>query len=178
MRRTRHQQRCATSFRIAQQVRGKRFYKLVACNRKDPRDGKHMEVLGSLPAPDFFPICHCGFWPTDRIRRSERTIRCLLSRRKVKETQPLGQIRYIISCYGCAAGRLRVSASPAGLVALRPAPAMRKGTPRSYNSKSVQGVKEIRLRFSRVPSQYLCRRASSTEENDFIGFFIKISDRK
>merc|ERR1712146_801824 len=28
-------------------VRGRRFFKLVACNQRDPRDGKHMEVLGS-----------------------------------------------------------------------------------------------------------------------------------
>ncbi|CBZ50645.1 30s ribosomal protein S16, related [Neospora caninum Liverpool] len=28
-------------------VKGKRFYKIVAANQRDPRDGKHMEVLGS-----------------------------------------------------------------------------------------------------------------------------------
>lgn len=28
-------------------LRGRRFYRLVACNQRDPRDGKHMEVLGS-----------------------------------------------------------------------------------------------------------------------------------
>eukprot|EP00397_Hematodinium_sp_SG-2012_P067243 GEMP01103567.1.p2 GENE.GEMP01103567.1~~GEMP01103567.1.p2 ORF type:complete len:138 (+),score=8.44 GEMP01103567.1:151-564(+) len=28
-------------------VKGKRFYKLIACNRRDPMKGKHMEVLGS-----------------------------------------------------------------------------------------------------------------------------------
>lgn len=36
--------------KIRQQVagtRGRRFLKLVACNQRDPRDGKHMEVLGS-----------------------------------------------------------------------------------------------------------------------------------
>ncbi|CAE8589389.1 unnamed protein product [Polarella glacialis] len=35
---------------IRQQVagtRGRRFYKLVACNQRDPQNGKHMEVLGS-----------------------------------------------------------------------------------------------------------------------------------
>ncbi|CAK9011795.1 unnamed protein product [Durusdinium trenchii] len=36
--------------KIRQQVvgtRGRRFFKLVACNQKDPQQGKHMEVLGS-----------------------------------------------------------------------------------------------------------------------------------
>eukprot|EP00928_Gymnodinium_smaydae_P054289 TRINITY_DN38094_c0_g1_i1.p1 TRINITY_DN38094_c0_g1~~TRINITY_DN38094_c0_g1_i1.p1 ORF type:complete len:152 (-),score=22.81 TRINITY_DN38094_c0_g1_i1:45-500(-) len=36
--------------RIRMQVagtRGRRFYKLVACNQRDPPKGKHMEVLGS-----------------------------------------------------------------------------------------------------------------------------------
>lgn len=28
-------------------LRGRRFYRLVACNQRDPRDGKHMEVIGS-----------------------------------------------------------------------------------------------------------------------------------
>mmetsp|Transcript_17555 Transcript_17555/g.40639 ORF Transcript_17555/g.40639 Transcript_17555/m.40639 type:complete len:152 (-) Transcript_17555:10-465(-) len=28
-------------------TKAKRFYKVVACNQRDPRDGKHMEVLGS-----------------------------------------------------------------------------------------------------------------------------------
>ena len=28
-------------------LRGRRFYRLVAANQRDPRDGKHMEVLGS-----------------------------------------------------------------------------------------------------------------------------------
>merc|ERR1719379_1744333 len=28
-------------------TRGRRFFKIVACNQRDPRDGKHMEVLGS-----------------------------------------------------------------------------------------------------------------------------------
>ena len=35
---------------IRQQVvgtKGRRFFKLVACNQKDPQQGKHMEVLGS-----------------------------------------------------------------------------------------------------------------------------------
>mmetsp|Transcript_108203 Transcript_108203/g.304880 ORF Transcript_108203/g.304880 Transcript_108203/m.304880 type:complete len:152 (-) Transcript_108203:101-556(-) len=35
---------------IRQQVSGtraRRFFKIVACNQRDPRDGKHMEVLGS-----------------------------------------------------------------------------------------------------------------------------------
>ncbi|KAF8819131.1 putative 30S ribosomal protein S16 [Cardiosporidium cionae] len=30
-----------------QGIRGKRFYKIVAANQRDPRDGKHIEVLGS-----------------------------------------------------------------------------------------------------------------------------------
>ncbi|KAF8820980.1 putative 30S ribosomal protein S16 [Cardiosporidium cionae] len=30
-----------------QGIRGKRYYKIVAANQRDPRDGKHMEVLGS-----------------------------------------------------------------------------------------------------------------------------------
>ncbi|EEQ99549.1 hypothetical protein Pmar_PMAR027165, partial [Perkinsus marinus ATCC 50983] len=25
--------------------KGRRFYRMVACNQKDPRNGKHMEVL-------------------------------------------------------------------------------------------------------------------------------------
>ncbi|CAL1164799.1 unnamed protein product [Cladocopium goreaui] len=36
--------------RIRQQVvgtKGRRFFKLVACNQKDKQNGKHMEVLGS-----------------------------------------------------------------------------------------------------------------------------------
>mmetsp|Transcript_55327 Transcript_55327/g.103795 ORF Transcript_55327/g.103795 Transcript_55327/m.103795 type:complete len:152 (-) Transcript_55327:85-540(-) len=36
--------------KIRQQVvgtRGRRFFKLVACNQRDPQNGKHMEVLGS-----------------------------------------------------------------------------------------------------------------------------------
>eukprot|EP00922_Rhytidocystis_sp_ex-Travisia-forbesii_P016852 GHVS01025157.1.p1 GENE.GHVS01025157.1~~GHVS01025157.1.p1 ORF type:complete len:187 (+),score=28.95 GHVS01025157.1:141-701(+) len=33
-------------------VKRKRFYKIVAANQRDPRDGKHMEVLGSyVPKP-------------------------------------------------------------------------------------------------------------------------------
>lgn len=28
-------------------LRGRRFYRMVACNQRDPRDGKHMEVIGS-----------------------------------------------------------------------------------------------------------------------------------
>ncbi|KAF4653371.1 Trafficking protein particle complex subunit 4 [Perkinsus olseni] len=28
--------------------KGRRFYRMVACNQKDPRNGKHMEVLGSF----------------------------------------------------------------------------------------------------------------------------------
>ncbi|CDJ64981.1 ribosomal protein S16, putative [Eimeria necatrix] len=41
--------------RIRMQVmgtKGRRFYKIVAANQRDPRDGKHMEVLGSyVPIP-------------------------------------------------------------------------------------------------------------------------------
>ncbi|CAK0796653.1 unnamed protein product, partial [Prorocentrum cordatum] len=36
--------------KIRQQVagtRGRRFFKVVACNQRDPQQGKHMEVLGS-----------------------------------------------------------------------------------------------------------------------------------
>ncbi len=32
-------------------IRGNRFYRLVVCNQRDPRDGKYIEVLGSY-APD------------------------------------------------------------------------------------------------------------------------------
>lgn len=32
-------------------VRGERFYRLVVCNQRDPRDGKFIEVIGSY-APD------------------------------------------------------------------------------------------------------------------------------
>ena len=28
-------------------LRGRRFYRMVACNQRDSRDGKHMEVIGS-----------------------------------------------------------------------------------------------------------------------------------
>jgi len=36
-------------------VKGKRFFKLVAANQRDPFGGKHMEVLGS-----YAPITHSG----------------------------------------------------------------------------------------------------------------------
>ena len=29
-------------------TRARRFYRLVACHQRDPRDGKHMEVLGTF----------------------------------------------------------------------------------------------------------------------------------
>lgn len=45
--------------RIRMQVmgtKGKRFFKIVAANQRDPRDGKHMEVLGSyVPIPASSP---------------------------------------------------------------------------------------------------------------------------
>ncbi|KAL8425476.1 hypothetical protein Efla_002597 [Eimeria flavescens] len=45
--------------RIRMQVmgtKGKRFYKVVAANQRDPRDGKHMEVLGTyVPIPASSP---------------------------------------------------------------------------------------------------------------------------
>ena len=28
-------------------TQGRRFYRIVACNQRDPRDGKHIEVLGT-----------------------------------------------------------------------------------------------------------------------------------
>ncbi|KAL8450394.1 hypothetical protein Emag_003240 [Eimeria magna] len=37
-------------------TKGKRFYKVVAANQRDPRDGKHMEVLGTyVPIPASSP---------------------------------------------------------------------------------------------------------------------------
>ncbi|KAL8435990.1 hypothetical protein ACSSS7_002035 [Eimeria intestinalis] len=37
-------------------TKGKRFYKIVAANQRDPRDGKHMEVLGTyVPIPASSP---------------------------------------------------------------------------------------------------------------------------
>ncbi|KAK2195718.1 bifunctional Ribosomal protein S16/Ribosomal protein S16 domain superfamily [Babesia duncani] len=37
-------------------VRSRRFLKLVVANQRDPRDGKHMEVLGSLQRTPVNPI--------------------------------------------------------------------------------------------------------------------------
>lgn len=37
-------------------IRGRRFLKLVVANQRDPRDGKHMEVLGSLQRKPLNPI--------------------------------------------------------------------------------------------------------------------------
>ncbi|GIX62829.1 30S ribosomal protein S16, putative [Babesia caballi] len=37
-------------------IRGRRFLKLVVANQRDPRDGKHMEVLGSLQRRPLNPI--------------------------------------------------------------------------------------------------------------------------
>ncbi|PHJ16091.1 30s ribosomal protein s16, partial [Cystoisospora suis] len=38
-------------------VKGRRFYKIVAANQRDPRDGKHMEVLGSYAPSTPSGVC-------------------------------------------------------------------------------------------------------------------------
>ncbi|KAL8443445.1 hypothetical protein Emed_006800 [Eimeria media] len=127
-------------------TKGKRFYKIVAANQRDPRDGKHMECSLSPLLPRVFCVCCC-------VRASLPLLLMSFGLMYLAVLLPLVSACYCLShCCCCSLPFLMVLLSLVSQASL-----FLSGTPRASVlgtyvpiPASSPSTSELRLRFSRV----------------------------